>query len=66
MLRRNIGRDNRGLGACLLEDAIIITRMGIPLVGTDCAPGPDGESSAHSGAFCSISAAWRDRPGGCR
>jgi hypothetical protein len=57
VLRRNIGRDNRGPGACLLEDAIIVTRMGIPLAGTDCAPGADGESP---------SAAWRDRSGGCR
>ncbi|CDX40863.1 hypothetical protein MPLSOD_40600 [Mesorhizobium sp. SOD10] len=66
VLRRNIGRDNRGPGACLLEDAIIVTRMGIPLARTDCAPGPDRESSARSGEVCSIPAARRDRYGGCR
>lgn len=65
VLHRNIHRDNRGAGACLLEDAIIVTRMGIPSAGRDCAPGPDGEWSARSGEVCSPSAAGRDRPGEC-
>ncbi|MDG4884166.1 hypothetical protein [Mesorhizobium sp. WSM4884] len=34
-MRCNIDRDNRGLGACPVEDAIILTRVGISLAGKD-------------------------------
>ncbi|CDX28076.1 hypothetical protein MPLA_1350005 [Mesorhizobium sp. ORS 3359] len=63
VLHRNIYRDNRGAGACLLEDAIIVTRMGIPPAGRDCALGPDGKRSARSGEICRPSAARHYRPG---
>ena len=55
-----------GWGHACWEAAIIVTRMGIPPAGRDCAPGPDGERSALSGKVFSTSAAWCDRFGGCR